>query len=191
MLSRVYAARLLNFFLTFPCPNGILSLEVKELTINDRLKKLRKEKGLTLKQFGKTIGITDASVSQMETGKIGLSNQTIHSICREFGVNENWLRTGEGEMSLSPISQKLEDIYQHHNLTAEDQILMEEFLALRPEVRRGILDYVTRVADRLNKQVDMRFKQNAAELEWQLREEEERVDDSSVLQNTASDTKMA
>lgn len=160
------------------------------MTINERLKRLRKEKGLTLKQFGKAIGITDASVSQMETGKIGLSNQTIRSICREFMVNEDWLRTGIGEMFISP-GPHLEDVYQRYDLTPEDRIIVEEFLMLRPEVRREILDCVNRVADRLKQQKELQFDRVASEIAWQLQEEVKREDSSSASQDTDSDTKMA
>ncbi len=68
--------------------------------MNERIKAVRKKKGLTLRQFGKIIGITASSCSTIETGKSNPSSQTIKSICREFDVNEAWLLTGEGEMFL-------------------------------------------------------------------------------------------
>lgn len=67
--------------------------------MNDRIREVRKASGLTLKQFSARIGISDSAVSQMENGKIGVSDQTIRSICREYGVNETWLRTGAGSMT--------------------------------------------------------------------------------------------
>ena len=68
---------------------------------------------------------------------------------------------------------------------------MEEFLALRPEVRREILDCVIRVADRLRQQQDSQIERVAADLAWQLREEEGQEAGSSASPDTASDTKMA
>lgn len=68
------------------------------MTIGERLKALRKHKGLTLEKFGKEIGVSAASISSIESGKNGASNSTITAICAKFGVNETWLRTGEGEM---------------------------------------------------------------------------------------------
>lgn len=67
---------------------------------NERVLKIRKEKGLTLKEFGAIIGITDSAVSQIEKGRINMSDQTRLLICDKFNVNETWLRTGEGEMFL-------------------------------------------------------------------------------------------
>lgn len=65
---------------------------------NERLHLIRKKKGLTLKEFGTKIGITDSAVSQIEKGRIKMSEQTRLFVCREFGVNEEWLRDGTGEM---------------------------------------------------------------------------------------------
>lgn len=66
--------------------------------MNTRVKTVRKSVGLTLEKFGERIGITASSVSAIEVGKNNPSEQTIRAICREFGVNEIWLRTGAGEM---------------------------------------------------------------------------------------------
>lgn len=68
------------------------------MSINERVKEVRMSNSLTLKQFSSRIGISDAAVSQIENGKTGISDQSIRSICREFSINEEWLRTGEGEM---------------------------------------------------------------------------------------------
>lgn len=66
--------------------------------MNTRIKAVRKAEGLTLEKFGERIGITASSCSTIESGKSNPSDQTIRSICREFGVREKWLRTGEGSM---------------------------------------------------------------------------------------------
>lgn len=71
---------------------------VIQMTENERVKELRKKLGLTLDKFGKRIGITKGALSQLESGRTNPSDQTRRSICREFGVSENWLRTGEGDM---------------------------------------------------------------------------------------------
>ena len=68
------------------------------MTINERVKAIRKAKGLTLDQFGKTIGVGKSAVSDVEHGRNNVSEQVIRAIIREFGVSEDWLRTGEGNM---------------------------------------------------------------------------------------------
>lgn len=68
------------------------------MTIGERIRDVRKSNGMTLEKFGERIGMKAGALSQLENGKTNPSEQTIKSICREFGVNEMWLRTGEGEM---------------------------------------------------------------------------------------------
>ena len=66
--------------------------------INERVRTLRKELGLTLEKFGKKVGVKKNTLSAIETGRNNVTEQMFKSICREFDVNENWLRNGEGSM---------------------------------------------------------------------------------------------
>lgn len=65
--------------------------------MNSRIKKLRNSLGLTQLAFASKIGLK-SSISEIENGKAPITNRTIISICSVFNVNENWLRTGKGEM---------------------------------------------------------------------------------------------
>lgn len=81
--------------------------------MNERIKAIRKHKLINLSQeaFGQRIGITKAAISKIESGNANPSEQTLLSICREFNVNEEWLRTGNGEM-FNPMSEDEElDLY--------------------------------------------------------------------------------
>ena len=66
--------------------------------MNSRIKLLRKSLNLTLETFAQKIGVTRSTMSRIENGKISVTNQMFVSICREFNVNEEWLRKGTGEM---------------------------------------------------------------------------------------------
>ncbi len=66
--------------------------------MNNRIKELRKNLSLSQTEFGKKLGVTNATISRIENKKRNITEQMILSICQEFNVNENWLRTGEGEM---------------------------------------------------------------------------------------------
>ena len=68
------------------------------MTTGDRIRQIRKESGLTLKQFGKRIGLVGSTVSMMENGKSNPKEQTIQLVCQEFHVREAWLRAGEEPM---------------------------------------------------------------------------------------------
>ena len=66
--------------------------------MNERIKKLRKHLGLNQTDFGAKIGIKQTSIANYESGTRVPLDTVVASICREFGVSEQWLRTGTGEM---------------------------------------------------------------------------------------------
>ena len=66
--------------------------------MNERLKKLRKELDMTQQEFADKLGTARNNIAGYETGKRNPSNAVISLICKTFNVNEEWLRTGEGEM---------------------------------------------------------------------------------------------
>jgi len=66
--------------------------------MNIRIKEVRITAKLTQDEFGKKIGISNTAVSKIEKGENNVSEQNILSICREFNISEEWLRTGNGEM---------------------------------------------------------------------------------------------
>lgn len=66
--------------------------------MHERIKELRLSLGLTQQEFADRIHVERSSIAGYENGKRVPRDATINLICREFGVSESWLRTGEGEM---------------------------------------------------------------------------------------------
>ena len=69
--------------------------------MNKRVKEIRQSShhsNNTLEKFGEPLGLKKSALSLIESGKNALTEQNIKAICREYNVNEDWLRTGEGEM---------------------------------------------------------------------------------------------
>ena len=66
--------------------------------MKERIKKLRKHLDLTQREFGERIGIKGTSIANYELGRNEPIDAVISLICREFNVNEAWLRSGTGEM---------------------------------------------------------------------------------------------
>lgn len=98
--------------------------------MNERIKQLRKELGLTLEKFGERIGLRKSSLSQIENGVNGVTEQLIKSICREFNVREEWLRTGE-EPKYVQMSrdERVADIVKKA-LASDDEFIINTFTAL-------------------------------------------------------------
>lgn len=91
--------------------------------MKERIKAIRRHDSINLSQeaFGNRIGLTKAAISKIEKGVSNMSEQTILSICREFNVNEDWLRTGNGDM-FNPMSEDEElDLYIGRISGSEDK----------------------------------------------------------------------
>lgn len=68
------------------------------MSLGLRIKEIRKNFNLTQKQMAEKLDLKQNTIATYEIGRLTPSDRTIYDICREFGVNELWLRTGEGEM---------------------------------------------------------------------------------------------
>lgn len=66
------------------------------MTLGERIREVRKSLKMTMDQFGERIGVTKSTISNIENGNRNATEHMIKSICREFEVNEEWLRTGAG-----------------------------------------------------------------------------------------------
>lgn len=98
--------------------------------MNERIKQLRQEFHLSQDAFGKRLGVTGAAISRMEAGERAITEQMLLAICREFNVNEEWLRNGTGEM-FNTMSQDEELAYiVGHTLPNADAQLKQTLIAL-------------------------------------------------------------
>lgn len=88
--------------------------------VNTRIAAVIQASGLTKTAFSRKIGLSQPFVSQLANGDASPSDRTIADICREFNVNEHWLRTGEGEM-FSTLSRE-EEITKFANEKTIDNI---------------------------------------------------------------------
>lgn len=66
--------------------------------MNERFKQIRKALGMTQDEFSSKISLSRNFIAQIESGTKTPSDRTVSDVCREFNVNEEWLRTGNGEM---------------------------------------------------------------------------------------------
>ena len=131
------------------------------MNCGDRVKQIRKNKGMTLEKFGERVGVTKQTVSRIENGVNALTEQMLLSICREFDVNEDWLRTGEGEMfkerSLSEeVGYYVEDLlsYDGRGNPFYDMIIemMKTYTELDEKSQAVIRNYFQSVAAGIHKE---------------------------------------
>lgn len=118
------------------------------MTIGERIKTLRKELGLTLEKLGEKLGVTKSSLSMIENGKANPGEQTILLVCREFNVNEEWLRNGTGEMfNTSSGNQALDELRKEFNLDDFSIKLIKAFSELTDEQRASVKNLIENLGD--------------------------------------------
>ena len=107
------------------------------MEISHRVKYLRKDV-LKINQddFSKKIGLSRSNIANIETGRVKLTDRTISDICREFNINEHWLRTGKGEMELTMNSDE------------EFMYLVGQFSAENDEYKKRIIRAMLSIEDR-------------------------------------------
>lgn len=103
--------------------------------MNERIKEARKALGLSQDEFGRRLGVTRGAVTNIELNKVEPKPLFVDLICREFDVNEEWLRTGAGPMFIEK---------------TRDEELAEFFgkaLAGDPDFRRRLLSAMSRLSE--------------------------------------------
>lgn len=122
--------------------------------MNQRLKKLRKSLDITQQEFADRLGIKRNTVATYESGKSNPSDSAVMLICREFNVNEEWLRTGNGDIFIEKSDSLLESLAIKYNLSDADLILLEKFISMKPENRKIIKDYIVDTARKIMESYD-------------------------------------
>ena len=95
------------------------------MKILDRIRQVRKVLGLKQGEFANKIGLTQTSLSMIELNKVALTEKNIKLICATFAIDEEWLRTGKGEMfgSISPYENELIGIFGKLTIDTQEFIL--------------------------------------------------------------------
>ena len=117
------------------------------MTIGGRIKKVRRELELTQTEFASRLGLTQNTVTRYETGDRNPSTAVLSLIVKAYGVNEEWLRTGEGEMFIAAPSGVLNAIAQEYGLRQKDYVLIEKLVKMSQAERDGIFRFMQDVVD--------------------------------------------
>lgn len=117
------------------------------MEIFERLKYIRKTLNLTQKNFAKEIGMSQSGYGQIEIGDRPISDRLIKSICMAFNVNENWLRTGEGEMFIKVEDSIFKQLSEKYNLNEKDLSFIKHYLNMNPQNRQYLLNMILNMAD--------------------------------------------
>jgi len=119
------------------------------MTINQRIKKLRKSLGMNQGEFGQKIGMGQAGISKIEQDGNTVIDQNIRLICQTFHVSEKWLRTGAGPMESDDVSTMLARLQEEMDLTDLEMRLLQTYFSFPAEERQTFLAMAQKFAARL------------------------------------------
>jgi len=120
--------------------------------MNERIKDIRKVLRLTQTAFAERIAVRQQTIAMIEARKSNPSDQLINSICREFRVNETWLRTGDGDMFVPSPSSVVDRLAETYRLCPEAVAMVEKFVELEPTAQKTVFAYMCAVVDEIRGQ---------------------------------------
>lgn len=115
--------------------------------MNERLKTVRKKLSLSQEAFGKRLGVTGAGISKIESGDRGITEQMILAICREFNINEEWLRNGKGDMFLDFTEDEFAKAAASLSNDAFVRSLIVEYWKLDDDSKKLFREFIHKLSD--------------------------------------------
>lgn len=124
--------------------------------MKERIKAVRMSQIPKLSQeaFGKRIGVTGAAISRIESGDRSVTDQIIKSICHEFDVSEQWLRTGEGEMNVPRTRDEEIADFVADVMTAEPDDIRVRMIAVMSRLTAEDWAFIAKRARELKEELD-------------------------------------
>lgn len=120
--------------------------------MKDRLKVLRKELGLTQEKFADRLGVKRNTIATYEIGRNEPIDAIISLICREFNVNEEWLRTGNGEMFIEVDKENQLIIWAANILKDESDTFRRRFVKMLMELDESDWETLEKISVKLHKE---------------------------------------
>lgn len=123
------------------------------MTENERIRIVRKDLELTMEEFGKRLGVSKVAISNIENGNRNVTSQMRVAICKEFNVNETWLRTGDesgGKYLQKTVEDEITDLFTEiMNSPENDDVrsLARAFARLSPKQRHDAAALAKALAD--------------------------------------------
>lgn len=108
-----------------------------------RFKSARKSKGLTLKQVGDILGISESAVSNIERGRNKPSGSTLVLFCEKLGIDQRWLVTGEGDKFSESKSDTLDKIAKRYNGSETFRAMLDVYAKLTADQQDAFEQYVS------------------------------------------------
>lgn len=147
-----------------------------EETLGSRVKQIRRLRGVTQCEMAAAIGVTQTTITLIESDKRRASRQVILAVCREYGVREQWLLAGQGEI-FEPEPRTVAEALaaKYPNITPVSVTLIEKFAALPPPTQESVLDFLREVVADADAFDPNNAERVRSELEQQLENEKKKA----------------
>ena len=127
--------------------------------INSRVKEVRQSMELSQAKFAQKIEFSQGAIRDVELGKCGVSDRLILAMNKYLGVNEEWLRTGNGSMyaqtdKKDAVEQALNILMAKYNMDKFEIAMMKNYLEMSPEAKQGFKTFLKEVAPTIKAEAD-------------------------------------
>lgn len=117
--------------------------------MEERIKKIRKENGLTQTEFGARIGVRGNTITNYETSVRAPSEAMIKAICREFDINPEWLETGKGRMKIRSQCNTLDKVAKRYSDSPTFRAMLDVYAELDADGQEAVERYIARLSKAL------------------------------------------
>ena len=115
--------------------------------MHNRLKELRNYLKLSQMKFAASLGLGQSTLGMMEVGKREIGERHIKTICAIYKVNEEWLRTGKGEMFNKTSNNEIDNLAAKYNLDDFQKNLIQEYLNLTTQQKNSVKSFLLKIAN--------------------------------------------
>ena len=127
--------------------------------INNRVKEVRQSMELSQAKFAQKIGFSQSAIKDVEIGKCKVTDRLILAMNKYLGINEEWLRTGNGSMyaqtdKKDAVEQALNILMAKYNMDKFEIAMMKNYLEMSPEAKQGFKTFLKEVAPTIKAEAD-------------------------------------
>lgn len=120
------------------------------MTVGERVKEVRKENGLSQEEFAHKLGFdTRGAIANIELGRTEASDKLLSLISNLFGVREEWLRTGEGEMTATDVQSDKIAAFLADLTRDDDNNFKKRFVEMLADLQPKDWELLERLAEKL------------------------------------------
>lgn len=117
----------------------------KAKNVGERISQIRKTLKLNQEEFGEKINVTRSAISNYEKGTRNIMDRVIFDICREFNVNEEWLRNGSEPMFVKTANELVDQIASKYNFSVAEKQALQAYVELSDSDREKISELIQNI----------------------------------------------